>query len=65
VIVSASCGIEGKRVIPYSPLLDRAIELAVHRQGEPHLPSLSCLGSICESNRFVSGEAITLDHASQ
>ena len=31
VIVSASCGIEGKRVIPYKPPLDRAIELAGHR----------------------------------
>ncbi len=30
VIVSASCGIEGKRVIEYKPLLDRAIELAGH-----------------------------------
>ena len=28
VVVSASCGIEGKRVIEYKPLLDRAIELA-------------------------------------
>ena len=28
VIVSASCGIEGKRVIEYKPLLDKAIELA-------------------------------------
>ena len=28
VIVSASCGIEGKRVIEYKPLLDQAIELA-------------------------------------
>jgi propionyl-CoA synthetase len=28
VIVSASCGIEVGRVIPYKPLLDRAIELA-------------------------------------
>ncbi|MFD0433205.1 propionyl-CoA synthetase [Streptomyces chartreusis] len=31
VVVSASCGIEGKRVIPYKPLLNRAIELAGHR----------------------------------
>ncbi|MEM8931297.1 MAG: AMP-binding protein, partial [Acidobacteriota bacterium] len=31
VIVSASCGIEGTRVVPYKPLLDRAIELASHR----------------------------------
>ncbi len=31
VIVSASCGIEGQRVIEYKPLLDRAIDLATHR----------------------------------
>ncbi|MGI5127083.1 propionyl-CoA synthetase [Pseudonocardia sp. CA-107938] len=31
VIVSASCGIEGKRVIAYKPLLDKAIELAGHK----------------------------------
>ncbi len=30
-IVSASCGIEGKRVIPYKPLLDAAIELAKNK----------------------------------
>src|SRR6266568_7674066 len=28
VIVSASCGIEVNRVVPYKPLLDKAIELA-------------------------------------
>jgi propionyl-CoA synthetase len=31
LIVSASCGIEGKRVIEYKPLLDEAIELAQHK----------------------------------
>jgi propionyl-CoA synthetase len=31
VIVSASCGVEGKRVIEYKPLLDKAIELADHK----------------------------------
>ncbi|WP_432196522.1 propionyl-CoA synthetase [Streptomyces sp. bgisy027] len=31
VVVSASCGIEGKRVIAYKPLLDQAIELAGHK----------------------------------
>jgi propionyl-CoA synthetase len=31
VIVSASCGIEGKRVIEYKPLLDLAIDLAAHK----------------------------------
>ena len=31
VILSASCGIEIKRVIEYKPLLDKAIELAKHK----------------------------------
>ncbi|MBN1885481.1 MAG: propionyl-CoA synthetase [Candidatus Krumholzibacteriota bacterium] len=30
-IVSASCGIEGKKTIEYKPLLDKAIELAEHK----------------------------------
>jgi len=28
LVISASCGIEGKKVIPYLPLLDEALELA-------------------------------------
>ncbi|OQW94776.1 MAG: propionyl-CoA synthetase, partial [Beggiatoa sp. IS2] len=31
IIVSASCGIEGKKVIPYKPLLDEAINLSSHK----------------------------------
>jgi propionyl-CoA synthetase len=31
IIVSASCGIEGKKIIYYKPLLDRAIDLATHK----------------------------------
>ncbi|HZQ12150.1 MAG TPA: propionyl-CoA synthetase [Pseudolabrys sp.] len=31
VILSASCGIEGARVIPYKPLLDEAIDIARHK----------------------------------
>jgi propionyl-CoA synthetase len=31
VVLSASCGIEGGRVIEYKPLLDRAIEMATHQ----------------------------------
>ncbi|MDE1147409.1 MAG: propionyl-CoA synthetase [Azospirillaceae bacterium] len=31
VVISASCGIEGARVIPYKPLLDAAIEMAGHK----------------------------------
>jgi propionyl-CoA synthetase len=31
VVVSASCGIEVTRIVPYKPLLDRALELSSHR----------------------------------
>ena len=31
LVVSASCGIEGQRVLPYKPLLDRAVGLAAHK----------------------------------
>ncbi|GIH90258.1 propionyl-CoA synthetase [Planobispora siamensis] len=31
VIVSASCGIEPSRVVPYKPMLDAALDLAAHR----------------------------------
>ena len=30
-ILSASCGVEGARIIPYKPLLDGAIEMAKHK----------------------------------
>ncbi len=31
IMLSASCGVEVNRVIPYKPLLDQAIEMAVHK----------------------------------
>jgi propionyl-CoA synthetase len=31
VVVSASCGIEGRRILPYKPLLDEAMRLARHQ----------------------------------
>jgi propionyl-CoA synthetase len=31
LIISASCGIEGKKVLEYKPLLDKAVELAKHK----------------------------------
>ncbi|MCB1857791.1 MAG: propionyl-CoA synthetase [Gammaproteobacteria bacterium] len=31
LIVSASCGIEGSKVIPYKPLLDESIDLSAHK----------------------------------
>jgi len=36
LVVSATCGIEGKRVIPYLPLLNEALEIA----GVPDLPRI-------------------------
>ena len=33
MVISASCGIEGQRVIAYKPLLDEALELASHKVG--------------------------------
>lgn len=34
LVVSASCGIEGKKLIEYKPLLDKAIELAKHKPAQ-------------------------------
>jgi propionyl-CoA synthetase len=31
LLLTASCGIEGERVVPYKPLVDEALELAQHR----------------------------------
>src|SRR5207245_599199 len=31
VVVSASCGVEVKRIIPYKPLLDEALRIASHK----------------------------------
>ena len=31
VVVSASCGVEAKRIIPYKPLLDEALRIAKHQ----------------------------------
>jgi len=33
VVISASCGIEGKKVIPYKPMLDEAIKISAHKPG--------------------------------
>ena len=33
VVLSASCGIEPNRIVPYKPLLDEAIDIAAHKPG--------------------------------
>ena len=41
IIISASCGIEVKKKIPYKPLLDKAIELSESKYGVVFTPNLS------------------------
>jgi propionyl-CoA synthetase len=50
VIVSASCGIEVQRIIPYKPLLDAAIELATHQP--EHCVILQREGATCSGDRL-------------
>lgn len=63
LILSASCGIEVNRVVPYKPLLDGAIELARHKpdrciilQRPPELARLA-KGRDLDWNDFVAGAA--------
>jgi propionyl-CoA synthetase len=58
VVVSASCGIEGSRIVEYKPLLDEALSLATHKVGDcvivrrPEAPA-----------ELVSGRDHDWDHA--
>jgi propionyl-CoA synthetase len=36
IVLSASCGIEGIRIVPYKPLLDEAIKLSRHKPSQRH-----------------------------
>jgi propionyl-CoA synthetase len=31
LVLTASCGVEGAKVLPYKPIVDRAIELSLHK----------------------------------
>jgi propionyl-CoA synthetase len=53
VILTASCGIEIKRVIEYKPLLDKAIELAKHKpQSCVIYQRPQCLSSLIEGRDY-------------
>ena len=52
-VVSASCGIEGGKVLPYKPLLDRAIEEA--RRGTSRRTASSCSGRNAGPSRCRAG----------
>jgi propionyl-CoA synthetase len=63
MILSASCGIEVNRVIPYKPLLDGAVELAAHKVERcvilqrPQLKAELVRGRDLDWGDFVSGAA--------
>ena len=62
LVISASCGIEVNRVIPYKPLLDRAIELARSKPERcvvlqrPQLEASLVQGRDVTWEEFLSGE---------
>jgi propionyl-CoA synthetase len=63
MILSASCGIEVNRVIPYKPLLDGAVDLAAHKVARcviyqrPQLKAELVQGRDLDWGDFVSGAA--------
>jgi len=63
LILSASCGIEVNRVIPYKPLLDGAIEVARHKPERcvilqrPQEQALLVCGRDLEWDEFLAGAA--------
>jgi propionyl-CoA synthetase len=58
VMLSASCGIEGSRVIPYKPLLDQAIDMASHKARRCLI-----LQRPMETARMVSGRDVDWQEA--
>ena len=63
LILSASCGLEPGRVVPYKPLLDQAIELARHEVGRcvvlqrPQAAAALVPGRDLDWEEFVAGAA--------
>jgi propionyl-CoA synthetase len=61
LILSASCGIEGNRVIPYKPLLDGAVQIASHKPDRcvilqrPQEKASLATGRDADWHDFVSG----------
>ncbi len=56
VIVSASCGIEPNRVVPYKPLLDKAIALADHQPASCVILQRDALAAELEEGRDLDWE---------
>ncbi len=58
VIVSASCGIEGKKTLPYKPLLDQAIEISAHKPGKCVIFQRPQVAAPLISGRDFDGESL-------
>ncbi len=56
LVVSASCGIEGSKVIAYKPLLDKAIELAHHKPARGILFQREQVTAALTAGRDVDGD---------
>ncbi len=56
LIVSASCGIEGAKVIPYKPLLDDAIDLSQHKPDHTMIYQRPQVEADLQSGRDVNWE---------
>ncbi len=63
VMISASCGIEGKKVLAYKPLLDEAIRIAAHKPEKcviyqrPQVSAELAAGRDLDWNAFVKNAA--------
>jgi len=61
VIVSASCGIEGSKILPYKPLLDEAVRIAGHKPQNciifqrPQVEAAMAAGRDLDWNALVDG----------
>ncbi|HUO47577.1 MAG TPA: AMP-binding protein, partial [Acidimicrobiales bacterium] len=58
VVVSASCGIEGTRIIEYKPLLDRALEEAGHKPAHCVVLQRPMAGATMVSGRDLDWEEL-------
>ncbi|MGA9112155.1 MAG: propionyl-CoA synthetase [Smithella sp.] len=61
VMISASCGIEGKKTIPYKPLLDEAIKLAVHKPQKCVIYQRPQVQAALEASRDLDWSALMKD----
>ena len=61
VMISASCGIEGKKTIPYKPLLDEAIKLAVHKPQKCVIYQRPQVQAVLEASRDLDWSALMKD----